>query len=158
RLLATAGELPEVLDLSSLPLGGVNVTDEDVVLGAGLTLQEVIDDPMVWTHTAGLLPRACQAVSPSRMWRAMATLGGEAAHAAHDSEVVAALVALNAVFVVQRAGESVEVPALRFIRNRTEDLANGGLLTSILIPGVPDGAALERVAVLPSAPAILAVA
>src|SRR4051812_5380613 len=155
RLLATGVELPEVVDLSALSLGTACIDDEDVVLGSGLTLQDAIDDPLVWTQTAGLLPLACQAVSPSRMWRAMATLAGEAAHGAHDSEVVAALVALNAVFVVQRAGETTEVPAMRFVRNRTEDLAGGGIVTSILIPGVPDGAALERAAVLPSAPALL---
>src|SRR5262249_33791139 len=39
-----------------------------------------------------------------------------------------------------------------------EDLGAGGLLTSLMIPGVPEGTALERVAVLPSAPPLAAVA
>jgi aerobic-type carbon monoxide dehydrogenase small subunit (CoxS/CutS family) len=88
----------------------------------------------------------------------MATVGGEAVHAAHDSELAAALLALNAVFVVQRSDGPVEIPALRFLRGPREDLAGGALLTSLFVPGAPEGAALERVAVLPSAPALVAVA
>jgi aerobic-type carbon monoxide dehydrogenase small subunit (CoxS/CutS family) len=92
------------------------------------------------------------------MVRGMATLGGEAAHAAHDSELAAALLALNAVFVVARPDGPVEVPALRFLKQPAKDLEDGGLLTSIVVPGSPQGTALERVAVLPSAPSLLSVA
>jgi aerobic-type carbon monoxide dehydrogenase small subunit (CoxS/CutS family) len=88
----------------------------------------------------------------------MATVGGEAIHASPDSEVVAALLALNAIFVVRRTEGLLEVPALRFLRNPRQDLAGGGLVTEIILPGRPGGAALERVAVLPSAPPLLAVA
>jgi CO/xanthine dehydrogenase FAD-binding subunit len=91
------------------------------------------------------------------MVRNLATLGGESVFAAHDSEVVAALLALNAVFVVERSEGPLESPALRFLRNPAEDVAQG-LLTSLFVPGAPEGTALERVAVLPSAPALVAVA
>lgn len=158
RLLATDHELPNVMDLCGLGLAGLAMHDSDLVLGAATPLQDVLDAPLAWTATAGLLPQACQAHSASRMVRAMATVGGEAIYSAHDSEVAAALLALNAVFVVQRPGESLEIPALRFLRNPREDLAAGALLTSLFVPGAPDGAALERVAVLPSAPALVSVA
>jgi aerobic-type carbon monoxide dehydrogenase small subunit (CoxS/CutS family)/CO/xanthine dehydrogenase FAD-binding subunit len=158
RLLATDHELPNVMDLCGLGLAGISMHDSDLVLGAATPLQDVLDAPLAWTATAGLLPQACQAHSASRMVRGMATVGGEAIHSAHDSEVAAALLALNAVFVVQRPGESLEIPALRFLRNPREDLAAGALLTSLFVPGAPDGAALERVAVLPSAPALVSVA
>ena len=92
------------------------------------------------------------------MIRGMATVGGEAVHGAHDSEVVAALLALNAIFEVALPTGPLESPALRFLRDPAEDLGQGGLLQSLMIPGVPEGAALERVAVLPSAPALMAVA
>jgi aerobic-type carbon monoxide dehydrogenase small subunit (CoxS/CutS family)/CO/xanthine dehydrogenase FAD-binding subunit len=158
RLLASSIDLPNVLDLSTLDLGGMQIEDEDLVLGAMATLQEVADSPIASAATGGLLPAACRVQSPSRMIRGMATLGGESIHGAHDSEVVAALLALNAVYVIAHPQETRESPALRFLRNPTEDLAGGGILRSILIPGAPDGAALERVAVLPSAPPLLAVA
>jgi aerobic-type carbon monoxide dehydrogenase small subunit (CoxS/CutS family)/CO/xanthine dehydrogenase FAD-binding subunit len=158
RLFATDRELPNVLDLWGLGLDGLSMDDSDLVLGATTSLQDVLDSPTAWTATAGLLPEACRAHSVSRMLRGMATVGGEAAYAAHDSEVAAALLALNAVFVVKRPAEVLEIPALRFLRDPREDLAGGGLLTSIFIPGAPGGAALERVAVLPSAPSLVTVA
>jgi aerobic-type carbon monoxide dehydrogenase small subunit (CoxS/CutS family)/CO/xanthine dehydrogenase FAD-binding subunit len=158
RLLATDHELPNVMDLCGLGLSGLAMHDSDLVLGATTSLQDVLDSPLAWTATAGLLPEACRAHSASRMLRGMATMGGEAIHAAHDSEVTAALLALNAVFVVQRPGESLEIPGLRFLRNPREDLAGAALLTSLFIPGAPDGAALERIAVLPSAPSLVSVA
>jgi aerobic-type carbon monoxide dehydrogenase small subunit (CoxS/CutS family) len=92
------------------------------------------------------------------MIRGAATLGGESVHGDPDSEVVAALLALNAVYVVVHSEETRESPALRFLKSPTEDLAGGGLVRSIVIPGAPHGAALERVSVIPTAPPLLAVA
>jgi aerobic-type carbon monoxide dehydrogenase small subunit (CoxS/CutS family)/CO/xanthine dehydrogenase FAD-binding subunit len=156
RLLASPVDVPNVLDLAALRLTRMQVEDGDLVIGAATTLQDVIDAPVAYEATAGLLPAACRAQSVSRMVRGLATLGGEAVHRAHDSEVVAALLALNAVFVVERPDGRLESPALRFLRSSAEDLAGGGLVTSLFIPGAPQGAALERVAVLPSAPAQVA--
>jgi aerobic-type carbon monoxide dehydrogenase small subunit (CoxS/CutS family)/CO/xanthine dehydrogenase FAD-binding subunit len=159
RLLASDREIPNVLDLSALGLGGIAVRDGDLVLGAMTTLQDVIDSPAAHQHTAGLLPAACRAHSSSRMIRGLATVGGESVHGAHDSEVVAALLALNTVFeVAGPKDEGVESPALRFLKDPTEDLAGGRLVTAMVVPGEPDGAALERLAVLPSAPSIVSVA
>lgn len=158
RLLAREADVPNVLDLSALDLDGIRIEDGDLVLGAMVTLQDVIESPLTHAATAGLLPEACRAQSASRLIRGMATVGGESIHAAPDSDVVAALLALNAVYVVARADGPLEVPALRFLKAAREDLAGGGLLTSILVPGAPDGAALERVAVLPSAPSLFSVA
>jgi xanthine dehydrogenase iron-sulfur cluster and FAD-binding subunit A len=158
RLLARDADVPNVLDLSALDLGGIRLEDGDLVLGAMVTLQDVIDSALTWPATAGLLPEACRAHSASRLIRGMATLGGESIQAAPDSDVCAALLALNAVYVVARSDGPLEVPALRFLKAAHEDLAGGGLLTSIVVPGVPDGAALERVATLPSAPSLFSVA
>ena len=158
RILAAGAEQPNVLDLNALPLRGITVEDGDLRIGALATLQEIIDSPAAHTATRGLLPAACRAHSASRMIRAMATVGGESVHGAHDSEVVAALLALNAVFDVQSSAETVESPALRFLKDPRLDLGTGALVTSLSIAGRPNGAALERLAVLPSAPSIVAVA
>jgi aerobic-type carbon monoxide dehydrogenase small subunit (CoxS/CutS family)/CO/xanthine dehydrogenase FAD-binding subunit len=158
RLLATSADLPNIVDLSALELVGMKTEDEDLVLGSMATLQDVIDSPLPYPATAGLLPAACRAQSASRMIRGMATLGGESVHGHRDSEVAAALLALNAVYVVARTDELRESPALRFLRNPAEDLEGGGILQAIVIPGPPDGAALERVAAAPSAPSLLSVA
>jgi aerobic-type carbon monoxide dehydrogenase small subunit (CoxS/CutS family)/CO/xanthine dehydrogenase FAD-binding subunit len=158
RLLATSVEVPNIVDLSALDLAGLKTEDEDLVLGPMATLQDVIDSPLAYSATAGLLPAACRTQSPSRMIRSMATLGGESVHGGRDSEVVAALLALNAVYIVAHPEEARESPALRFLRNPAEDLAGGGLVQAIMIPGAPDGAALERLAVVPSATPLLSVA
>ena len=158
RLLAADVELPNVLDLSGLGLTAIEMEDSDLVLGAMVTLQDVIESPAAYAATGGLLPAACRAQSASRMVRGMATLGGEAVHGTPDSEVVAALLALNTVFVVRHSVGPVEIPGLRFLKDPRADLAGGGLVVSLFVPGAPQGAALERLAVLPSAPSILSVA
>lgn len=158
RLFAVPRSVPNLLDLQALDLSAIAPEDGDLHLGASVTLQDVIDAEAAWTGTAGLLPAACQAQSPSRMVRGMATLAGESVFGAETSEVAAALLALNAVFVIAHPDEPRESPALRFLRQPAEDLAGGGLIERIFIPGAPDGAALERASLLPSAPALLAVA
>jgi len=137
---------------------GVRVEDEDVEIGAATPLQDVADSSVVHAATAGLLPAACRAAVPSRLLRGMATIGGEAVHDDPDSELGAALLALNAVFVVAHPQEAREIPALRFLRNPAADMAGGGILRTVLIPGAPHGAALERAAALPSMPPLVAVA
>ena len=121
------------------------------------SLQDVVDAPITYAATAGLLPQACREAGP-RTVRSAATLGGEAVAADPDSVVVAALLALNAVFVIAHPREPRESPALRFVRRPQDDLAGGGLVTTISIPGAPHGAALERAALLPSLPPLVAIA
>jgi aerobic-type carbon monoxide dehydrogenase small subunit (CoxS/CutS family)/CO/xanthine dehydrogenase FAD-binding subunit len=139
-------------------LTGLEVQDEDLEIGAATPLQDVVDSAVAWSTSGGLLPLACRAAVPSSVLRGMATIGGEAVHDDPDSELVAALLALNAVFVVAHPQESRESPALRFLRAPAADLAGGGILRAVLIPGAPHGAALERAAVLPSLPPLVAVA
>jgi len=158
RLLAADASVPNVLDLVGLGLAGLRVEDEDAEIGAGALLQDVADSPIAHSATAGLLPAACRVAVPSRLLRGMATIGGEAVTADPDSELVAALLALNAVFVVAHPDEVRESPALRFLRNPAADLAGGGILRTVMIPGAPHGAALERAAALPSMPPLVAVA
>ncbi len=157
RLLASPVEVPNVLDLSALDLMGIEAEEGDLVLGSMATLQDVIDSPLTYAATASLLPAACRAQSVSRMVRGMATLGGESVQGDPDSEVVAALLALNAVYVIARPAEVRESPALRFLKGPAEDLAGGGIVRSILIPGSPHGAAFERAALMTGASPLVAV-
>jgi aerobic-type carbon monoxide dehydrogenase small subunit (CoxS/CutS family)/CO/xanthine dehydrogenase FAD-binding subunit len=150
--------VPNLLDLVGLGLSSLRVEDEDLIVGATTTLQTLVESPLAYPATAGLLPLACRRVAASRAIREMATLAGEAVHGDPDSELCAALLALNAVFTVAHPAEPRESPALRFLRDPAADLAGGGLVESILIPGSPHGAALERAAVLPSLPPLVAVA
>jgi aerobic-type carbon monoxide dehydrogenase small subunit (CoxS/CutS family)/CO/xanthine dehydrogenase FAD-binding subunit len=157
RVLTREHAVPNVVDLVGLGLSGIGTEDEDLQLGATTPVQEVADSPAVQVHSAGLLPLACRLALPARLLRGTATIGGEAITADPDSELVAALLALNAVFLVAHPEEPRESPALRFLRTSAPDLARGGVLRSLLLPGAPHGAALERVAALPSLPPVVAV-
>jgi aerobic-type carbon monoxide dehydrogenase small subunit (CoxS/CutS family)/CO/xanthine dehydrogenase FAD-binding subunit len=158
HLLASPIDIPNLLDLVGLGLSGVRFEDEDLVVGATTTLQDLADTPVAYTTTAGLLPMACRVHSASRVTRGMATLAGEAVQGDPDSELAAALLALNAVFLVAHRTEPRESPALRFLRDPAADLSGGGLVRAVVIPGAPHGAALERAAVWPSLPGLVAVA
>jgi carbon-monoxide dehydrogenase small subunit len=158
RLLTAAKEVPNILDLIGLGLSSVRVEDEDLIIGATTTLQDVVESALAYPATAGLLPLACRTASASRTVRGMATLAGEAVHGDPDCEMTAVLLALNAVFIIAHPQEPRESPALRFIRDPSPDLGGGGLVQNLLIPGAPHGAALERAAALPSLPPLVAVA
>jgi CO/xanthine dehydrogenase FAD-binding subunit len=157
RLFGTTQEIGNILDLSALGLSSLRVEESDLVIGSTATLQDVVDSAEAWTHSAGLLPLACRSSIPSRTLRHMATLGGEAVQGAPDSDIVAALLALNAIFVVASAQEEVESPAMRFLRRPADDLQGGGILRAIVLPGTPHGAALERATLLPSGPSLVSV-
>src|SRR5262249_24403674 len=88
--------------------------------------QDVIDSPLCYPATAELLPEACRAQSVSRMVRSMATVGGESVSAARDSEVAAALLALNALYVGASTEAIPEIPALRFLPGPAEVPARAG--------------------------------
>jgi aerobic-type carbon monoxide dehydrogenase small subunit (CoxS/CutS family)/CO/xanthine dehydrogenase FAD-binding subunit len=158
RLLAGAVDVPNLLDLAGLDLSELTVDDGDLRIGAMVSLQELVDSRQAAESTAGLLPAACRNRSVSWMIRGMATIGGEAVGADGDSEVAAALLALNTVFTVHRPEGDLEVPALRFLRDPAQDLEGGGIVTALVVPGAPHGAALERVAVATSAQPLVAVA
>jgi len=158
RLLAAAEEVPNLLDLVGLGLSVVRVEDEDLVIGATATLQDLVESPLAYPATAGLLPLACRTASASRTIRGMATLAGEVIHGDPDCEVATALLALNAVFMVAHPNEPRESPALRFLRDPSADLEGGGVVQTVMIPGAPHGAALERAAALPSLPPLVSVA
>src|SRR5258705_493646 len=65
RLFATDREVPNVLDLSALGLGRIEMVDGDLRIGTMVALQDVIDSPLAHTATAGLLPAAARAHSAS---------------------------------------------------------------------------------------------
>ena len=133
RVLKREHQVTSLVDLVGLGLTSLRVEDEDLHVGATTPVQDVADSSAAHEHSAGLLPLACRLALPSRLLRGMATIGGEAVAADPDSELVAALVALNAVFLVAHPEEPRESPALRFLRDPWRDLAGGGVLRAVVI-------------------------
>ena len=90
----------------------MRVDDEDLHVGATTSLQELVDSPLAYPATAGLLPAACRSAR-SAVARNAATLAGESVHGDPDSEILASLLALNAVFVDGQPAASCLTLAVR---------------------------------------------
>ena len=122
-------------------LGGIRIDEEDLVARRH-------DDPPGRDRLAPRLRRRPRASCPppaapsrsSRSIRSMATLGGESVHGDPDSEVVAALLALNAVYVVahpaRRCGRARPCASSRAPPKIWRAAAS---CSSIMIPGAPHG-------------------
>lgn len=93
----------KVASLDALKLGGVSYSGGQVTLGAGVTLQELVDAPSVpapLREAAGFIP--------TRSVRNIATIGGNVAANRADSYLIPALIALGAVAVTPDGDLAVE--------------------------------------------------
>src|SRR5437660_1161850 len=60
RIFAASREVPNVLDLSALSLGRLEMEDGDLRIGAMVSLQDLIDAPVTQAASTGLLPAAAR--------------------------------------------------------------------------------------------------
>ncbi len=87
-----------VVDLSRLGLGYMEADGVTLRIGATATLSDLAAHPQARALAAGILPRTVRGEGPLNL-RNAATAGGLIAAAAYDSEVYAALLALDAAIV-----------------------------------------------------------
>ena len=137
-----------LIDINPLVESGLKVDKAALHLGAGMVLEEVVamsDQPK-----AAVLSQAARWSCPSRNIRNQRTLGGELGRRRTDSELVVLLLALNARLHI--ASGSASTVALT-------DWDGDGIITSVTLL-LEDLArtAVERFALLPSAPAFVIVA
>ena len=98
-----------VVDLRDLELGHIREDATSVYIGAMTTLQSMVDAPVLKELATGVLARAAQASSFSRVIRNSATLGGTLAiGAASQADVLTALAALDAEALL-RSGSRTKV-------------------------------------------------
>lgn len=98
-----------VVDLRDLGLAYISEDVRGLHIGAMTTLQSLVDAPLAKDFAMGLLARAAQISSSSRLIRNCATIGGTlGAGAASQADVLTALVALEAEVVV-RSGSQTQV-------------------------------------------------
>jgi probable selenate reductase FAD-binding subunit len=88
---ADPGDARIAVDLQGLDLGGIDASEGTVRIGATVTLQEIADDPVVPPLVRHLAERELPSIL-----RNAATLGGTIGSAESDSELLTALVALDA--------------------------------------------------------------
>jgi len=107
----------------------------DLFIGAGITLQELIDA----SQTPGILKKAAGYIA-SRNIRNMATLGGNIAANRPDSYILPCLIALKAEVIIADKGDKGKLSVETYISEEKNDL-----ITQILLPKV-DGVCVIDVA------------
>jgi len=111
----------------------VEADGDDLVIGALTTHHELAD-----SHELGeacpLLARTAARIGDPQV-RHRGTLGGSIAHADPASDLPAALLALDAAIVTERAGGSREIPVSEFfVGPFTPALGPGELVTAVRVP------------------------
>ncbi len=122
----------DVVDLSGLRLAYIERRVRRLRLGAMTRLQSLITSPQIHELADGLLAEAARRDAP-RAIRNVATLGGTLVAGDSTSEVLLALLALEAQVVI-RAPDRRVVSAEAFLGNRTSYLPRSGLVIEIVVP------------------------
>ena len=130
-----------VVDLQDLGLSQIDWMDDSLHVGASITLTNLaaalkLDGP------AALLQIAIQQAGPNT-YRNAATLGGTIASRLADSELLAALLTLDAKLTIN--GDAMALADYLAMRERPS-----GLITAVTIPWTPGQGRSERVARTPA--------
>jgi len=123
-----------LLDLSRIAeLRRIETADEELIIGATVTIAELLESPAVEEH-AGVLHEACKTFA-APLIRNRATIGGNLAHASPAADTAPPLLVLNATVEVQADGRKRRMPLHRlFAGPCATNLKPGYLLTAVRIP------------------------
>jgi CO/xanthine dehydrogenase FAD-binding subunit len=148
-----------VVDLRDLHLDWITESaDGGLSIGAMATLSALMGNSAVQGYANGVLGEAAR-FSAGSLVRNRATLGGTLIARAASSDLVAALLALNATVTIMDSGEQT-VSLEDFYRRRFYLLQSGALVTEVRLPTLAESrsAVLQRIARTPMDQPILAVA
>ncbi|MGD8585065.1 MAG: FAD binding domain-containing protein, partial [Chloroflexota bacterium] len=137
----------DLIDLQSLVLDQITLSDQRVTVGAMMRLQSVVENETF----PGVIRRAAKYEGPNTL-RNVATVGGSVVMRDRESELCAALLAFEAVVTVQTAGETCEIALEEFMTSDFPD----GIVTKVSF-ALSGAAAHERVARTPADKPIVAV-
>lgn len=126
-----------VVDLSGLNLAFVEKSARRVRLGATTTLQTLTEHPFIQAEGGGLLAEASRRSAPLSI-RNIATLGGTVVVGETTSEVLLALLALDARLVI-RTPLRRDISLDAFLADRQTQLPSQALLTEVYLPTLPAG-------------------
>ena len=123
-----------LVDLGRIPgLASLTVADDHLLLGCGVTHNQVVATDAAWTR-ATPLAQACWEVGSPQL-RNRATVAGNLITASPANDSISALLALGAEVTVTSAAGSRTVPVGDFVTGfRTTVLAPGELVTALRVP------------------------
>lgn len=159
RLVAADNNVQAVVDLDRLGLKFIEREGETLRLGAMATLADVAENPSCRSVAGGLLSRAARLNAVSNV-RNAATVGGLIVAGDPTSELLLALLALEAEVVVQTTGEGTHALTLDAWLHAPTDTWANGLLTKVrlLVPEERTSAGLARLGRTPQDRPIVAAA
>lgn len=128
--LFTPPEVNTLIDLTLLDHRSIEMRDSELILGAGVTLTEMLESPVVSSYLGGVVATMLRQVA-SPLLRNVATLGGSLASTHPWSDVITLFLALDAR-VTQYAGQEQTTTLEGLIENRgTIDRA---IITKVILP------------------------
>lgn len=128
-----------VIDCSRVTeMQGITDAGDAVVIGAGTTHHEVMNNPLINEHTPLLAMATATVADPAIRHRG--TLGGALAHADPAGDLPAVALALDAVMTVVGPQGSRDIPAAEFFTDYfTTSMAEDEILVSIRVPKLGPG-------------------
>ena len=128
-----------VIDCSRVTeMQGITDAGDAVVIGAGTTHHEVMNNPLINEHTPLLAMATATVADPAIRHRG--TLGGALAHADPAGDLPAVALALDAVMTVTGPHGSRDIPAAEFFTDYfTTSMAEDEILVSIRVPKLGPG-------------------
>ncbi len=128
--LFVSPEITTLIDLTSLGHRSIEICDGELVLGAGVTLTDMLESPVVTNYLDGVVVRMLRQVA-SPLLRNAATLGGALASTHPWSDVITLFLALDAR-VTQYAGREQTTTLEELMEHRgTIDRA---IITRVILP------------------------
>ncbi len=123
-------EVTTLIDLTLLDHRSIEMREGELVLGAGVTLTEMLESPVVSSYLDGIVERMLRQVA-SPLQRNMATLGGSLASTHPWSDVTTLFLALDAR-VTQYTGQEQTTTLEELMEHRgTIDRA---IITKVILP------------------------
>jgi len=135
-VLYTPETVTTLIDLSRVARVGVSEDRRGLSIGAGTTLSELLEAREASSWVGGFLADVLRRVA-SPLQRNVATVGGAAARAHPWSDVILAMLVLDAEVEVYD-GVARSVPAAEFYAARAQDVAP--LITAVRLPARPASA------------------
>ncbi len=122
--------IKQLIDISALELSYITEHDEALAIGATTTLTKILESDIAGSYLNGIIvDTLSQVASPSL--RNMSTIGGSLASAYPWSDIITALVALDAK-VTLRNGNEEKIPLLDLYTDKR--LLSNAIITEITLP------------------------
>lgn len=130
--LSISPEITTLIDVTLLPHRSIQMRDGDLVLGAGVTLTEMLESPAVASYLDGIVVSMLRQVA-SPLLRNVATVAGALASTHPWSDVITLFLALDAQ-VNRYDGQMKTAPLEELLKQRgTMDRA---IITEVILPAV----------------------